>query len=515
MRAQAIAVFLGLALAGCTSGSSAPSGSSSSSSGGGTFVYARGSDSVLLDPQKIDDGESVLVCANVFDSLVRYKRGSVEIEPALATKWERAADGKTWTFELREGVKFHDGTPFDADAVKFTFERVTKKDHPFHDAEILNESLYQDIESVEKISPLKVAFHLKRPLAPSLFLGNLTVYTAFIVSPSALKKDARAFARAPVGTGAWKLARWEPDQRIVLEANKEYWGGAPAIEKVVVLVVKENSSRRNQLEAGEVHAIDGVNPIDIEPLSKNANVKVIEAPGMSVGCLYLNCKKKPLDDGRVRRIIANAIDKEKLVRVNFQGHAKRAEQVVPPSVVGFQAIMQWPAVPPLDKQIHLTLWAMPNPRPYLPEPKKTAEILKETLAKVGVDCEIVTYPWDVYLAKTRQGEHDMCLLGWTADVADPDNFLFTFFASENIGGTNYSFYRNADVDAALHKAQAETDEVARRKLYEEIEQKIEEDAPLIPLVHPTRLAAIRADVEGFESHPTGRSLFDKITFKKK
>jgi peptide/nickel transport system substrate-binding protein len=515
MRNAALAsalVALALALAGCTSGAGSSPGAGG---GGGTFVYARGSDSVLLDPQKIDDGESVLVCANVFDSLVRYKRDSIEIEPALATKWTRSDDGKAWTFELREGVKFHDGTPFDADAVVFAFERITKKDHPFHDAEILNETLYQDIERVEKISPFKVVFHLRRPLAPDLFLGNLTVYTAFIPSPTALRKDPRAFGRAPVGTGAWRLVRWEPDQRIVLEANKDYWGGAPAIDKVVVLVVKENSSRRNMLEAGEVHAIDGLNPIDVEPLSRNPAIRVLKAPGMSVAYLALNCKKPPLDDPAVRNTIASAawLKAETIVRVNFQGLAKPASQVTPPILDRYEIERGWKMAGTSARR--LTLWAMPNPRPYLPEPKKTAEILKEALAEKGIECEIVTYPWDVYLAKTRQGEHDMCLLGWTADVADPDNFLFTFFGSVNMGGTNYSFYENKDVDEKLIAAQAEPDAGRRHALYGAVETKIANDAPLIPLVHAERLAAIRADVEGFESHPTGRSLFDKISFKKK
>jgi peptide/nickel transport system substrate-binding protein len=506
---RAILLAFAVGLAGCPgagTGAGTPGGAS-------TFVYARGSDSVLLDPQKVDDGESILICANVFDSLVRYKRGSMEIEPALATRWERSPDGKTWTFDLREGVKFHDGTPFDAAAVVFTFERITKKGHPLHDAEILNDALYADIEKVEALSAHRVAFRLRRPLAPSLFLGNLTVYTGFIPSPTALRADSREFARHPVGTGAYKLVRWEPDQRIVLEANRDYWGGAPKTERVVVLVVKENSARRNMLEAGEVHAIDGLNPIDVEPLSKNPRVRVVEGPGMSVGYLALNARKKPLDDPAVRRRIAAAIDREKIVRLNFHGHARAARQVTPPTVL-LEAPGEAREPAAAAGALKLALWAMPNPRPYLPEPKKTAEILKEDLAKRGIECEIVTYPWDVYLAKTRQGEHDLCLLGWTADVADPDNFLFTFFAPEQIGGTNVSFYENPKVSEALLAAQIEADAARRESLYREVERTIAADAPLIPLVHPSSLHAVRADVDGFEAHPTGRVLFDRISLRK-
>jgi peptide/nickel transport system substrate-binding protein len=237
---------------------------------------------------------------------------------------------------------------------------------------------------------------------------------------------------------------------------------------------------------------------------------------MSVGYLALNTKKPPLDRPEVRAVIARAIDREKIVRVNFQGHATIAAVVTPPALGDFRAEAAEPGDGPakkIDPPVHVTLWAMPNPRPYLPEPKKTAELIKADLAKVGVECEIVTYPWDVYLAKTRQGEHDMCLLGWTADVADPDNFLFTFFASENRGGTNYSFYENPAVDEALIDAQAEADPARRRALYQSVERTVAAQAPLLPLVHPTRLAAIRANVEGFELHPTGRVLFDRVRFK--
>ncbi len=531
----ATVLFASLAAAlawGCPGGAG---GGSPGARAGATFIFARGSDSVLLDPQKVDDGESVLIAANVFDSLVRYGRGSsVEIEPALATRWERSEDGREWTFDLREGVKFHDGTPFDADAVVFAFERIIRKDHPLHDAQILNESRYKDIESVEKVGPHRVRFRLRRPVAPSLFLGSLTVYTAFIPSPSALRADPEGFGRRPVGTGPFRFASWEADQRIVLERNPEWWGAAPRVERVVALVVKENSARRNMLEAGEVHAIDGVNPIDVDPLSKNPAVRVLVEPGMSVGYLAMNTRRPPLDDPAVRARIARAIDREKIVRLNFHGRARAALQVTPPTIFDFgfappagggaaaAAAAPLPAsaregapaqagAAPLRR---LALWAMPNPRPYMPEPKKTAELLKQDLARAGIEVEIVTYPWDVYLAKTRQGEHDLCLLGWTADVADPDDFLFTFFAGENLGGTNVSFYENAEVQTGLLSAQVEPDAARRRAIYRAIEETIAREAPLLPLAHASRIHAVRAEVEGFESHPTGRVLFDRVALRK-
>ncbi|RME74673.1 MAG: ABC transporter substrate-binding protein [Planctomycetota bacterium] len=519
--ALAIAVAIGaLAVAplGCDRGGTA--GGAKRSANTSTFVYARGADAVTLDPQKMDDGESVLVAANIFEGLVRYAAHGTEIEPALATSWEVSEDGLRWTFTLRKGVRFHDGSPCDAEAVVFTFSRIIDPKHPAHDAEILNTALYQDIERVQALDARHVRFTLRRALAPRLFLGNLTVYTAFIVPPGKLaSREARdAFARQPIGTGPFVFERWETGQRIVLRRNEHYWGPKPAIERVVLLSIADNGARRRLLEAGEVHAIDGVNPIDVERLAKTPGVRVIEQPGMSVGYLAFNCRNRPLDDPRVRRAISLAIDREALVRLNFHGHAQPAVQICPPTVLAPPEGAHAPgrdlerarallAEAGLEPGHEFTLWAMPIPRPYMPEPKKIAQLIKSQLAEIGLRCTIVTYPWDIYLHKTRQGEHDMCLLGWTADVADPDNFLFVFFHSANLGGTNFSFFSDPGIDTALLEAQTLRDPARRIRLYRRLERELAERAPLVPLVHPAQLAAVREQVRGFVLHPTGRKLF--------
>ncbi|GIW72016.1 MAG: ABC transporter substrate-binding protein [Planctomycetota bacterium] len=517
------AAALGAALL-AGSGCDCTGGGGSAAARQAVFVYARGADAVTLDPQKIDDGESVLVAANLFEGLVRYAEEGVALEPALATRWERSSDGLRWTFELRSGVRFHDGEPFDAEAVAYTFRRILDPQHPQHDAEILNEALYADIAAVEVLDPHRVRFRLRRPVAPELFLGNLAVYTAFIVPPRALARDPVGFGRRPVGTGPFILERWQADQRIELRANPQYWGGAPAIERAVVLAIKENSSRRQLLESGQVHAIDGVNPVDVERLRGLPGVEVLVEPGMSVGYLAFNCRRPPLDRPEVRRALALAIDREAIVRLNFHGLAAPAVQITPPSVLPPPA----GAAPPrrdlaqarrllagaglAPEALRFTLWAMPNPRPYLPEPKKTAQLIQDQLGELGVRCEIVTYPWDVYLNKTRQGEHDLCLLGWTADVADPDNFLFVFFHSANRGGTNFSFFSDAALDERLVAAQLEGDPAARRRSYLEIEARLRELVPLVPLVHPQQLGAQRAGLRGLRLHPTGRKLFHRVQF---
>ncbi|MHC4391459.1 MAG: ABC transporter substrate-binding protein [Planctomycetota bacterium] len=277
---------------------------------------------------------------------------------------------------------------------------------------------------------------------------------------------ADRFASAPIGTGAYSLGKWDRDQRIILKANPEYWGGPAKTETVIVTTVKENSSRRQQLESGDVHAIDGVNPIDVGPLREHEDLDVLEQTGMSVAYLALNTRKEQLADPRVRRAISLAVDRERIVALNFQGSARQARQVTPEGVLApasgleverpnHERARQLLEAAGFKDGLDLELWAMPNPRPYLPEPKKTAEILKQDLAKIGVRCTIVTHPWGSYLDKTQKGEHDLCLLGWTLDVADPDNTLFTFFSTANHDGTNVSYFGDEGVDKLLLEAQAE------------------------------------------------------------
>src|SRR5581483_11301735 len=285
-----LALLLVALLAGCPSSSTGPS-NPAGDAGANTLIFGRGSDSITLDPPRADDGESVAVIDNVFDSLVRYSDDAKKIEPCLAESWQRSDDGKTWTFELRKGVKFHDGSDFTAESVVFTFERLIQEKHPFHDVDFQNVELYP-IEKIEAKSPTTVVFTLKRAVAA--FLANLTVYTARIVSPEAFKKlGAKGFAEHPVGTGAFSFKSWQREQKIVLEANKSYFRGAPKVDQVVLVAIKENASRLNMLKAGKLHVMDGVSPVIAKEVEASKNLDIIRQTGMNVGYLAFNCQKKP------------------------------------------------------------------------------------------------------------------------------------------------------------------------------------------------------------------------------
>lgn len=498
---------------------------------GGTLVYGKPKDAVGMDPATITDGESHDVTRMVFDTLIAYRQESTEVEPALATAWTVSKDGLEWTFKLRPNVKFHDGTPLDAEAVVFSFERQMFKEHPYHKGNFEYwPSIFGGfpgiVKKVQAVDPLTVKFLLDKPSAP--FLLNLAMPSNAIISPTAMKKYDQDFFKRPVGTGPFRMAEWIPNERVVLEANTGWWGGRPYLDRVVYKPVPENSVRLLELEKGSIDAMHGINPDDADRIKANKNFVLLEQTGMNVGYLAFNMEKKPFDDVRVRRALSLAVNKGPIVKALFKGYGIPAKNPLPPSLWGYnEEVKDYPYDPPQAKRLlaeagypsglKTTLWAMPVARPYMPDARKMAEALQENFKAVGVEVSIVSYDWGTYLSKSRCGEHDLLILGWTGDNGDPDNFLYTLLSSDaalKCQANNRAFYRNPKVDALLRQAQQIFDQKERAKLYREAQVLIHEDAPWIPLDHSVQLAATRSYVKGFHLHPTGQHRFERVWLDK-
>lgn len=477
------------------------------------LVYGRGGDSVELDPADVSDGESVKVAEQIFENLVAYTDGGSEIVPELAESWETSADGLDWTFHLRSGVTFHDGSPFDADSVVFTFQRFIDPNHPyrFDTGGFPYAPNYHCIERVEAVDAHTVRFHLRTSSA--VFLANLAMFPAGIVSKHALEERGEGFAQNPSGTGPFRFVSWRRNDRIVLTVNEGYWRERPGVDEVVFAVVPENAARLERLARGELHIIDGINLSDIERIQGDSSLRLLSTPGMNFGYLSMNNEEPPFDDVNVRRAVAHAIDKRKLVDLVFYGRAQPAVNPMPPTIWGYnQDIVDYPHDPARAREllggrtIQTTLHAMPNPRPYMPEPLAVAQAIKEDLRAVGIDVEIVSPSWDAYLADVANGHHRMALLGWTTDNGDPDNFLHELLDPDTAvrgSANNISFYRSDAVHALLIEAQRNTDHAERERLYRRAQEIIHDDCPMIPLVYLDNLAASRAEVTGYQLHPMG------------
>jgi peptide/nickel transport system substrate-binding protein len=526
--------ILSIGLVGCNSDSASNDSNDSTSNNDGdkqekqVLVFGRGGDSVGLDPITVTDGESFKVTKNIFETLVEFGPQDTEVNPGLAEDWEISDDGLTYTFFLRQGVKFHDGTDFNADAVVYNFERWMNgtKDKFYYYASMFGGFKGDEghvIEEVKAVDEYTVEFKLKRPQAP--FLKNLAMSPFGIASPAALEEYGEKFTENPVGTGPFKFVEWKRNDKIVLEKNENYWKeGYPKLDGIIFKSIPENSARLNALMTGEIDLADGINPTDVPQIESNPNLQLFKRPSMNVGYLGFTVTRKPFDNPLVRQALNHAIDRQAIIDAFYAGMAEPAKNPMPPVIPGYNDEIE-PYEYDLEKAkklleeagypdgFEMELWAMPVPRPYMPDGQKVAEVIQASFEKIGVKAKIVSFEWATYLEKARNGEADAFLLGWTGDNGDADNFLYVLLDKDNIGSNNYTYYSNDELHDILIQAQTEVDEEKRNELYKKAQEIIREDAPWAPLVHSTPVLAGKANVKGFKPHPTGSDELSEVYFE--
>ncbi|MBI5591529.1 MAG: ABC transporter substrate-binding protein [Deltaproteobacteria bacterium] len=475
---------------------------------GGTLIWGRSTDPVFLDPAKTSDSEEARVTANIFEGLVRYQDGSEDIEPALAVSWETSKDEKEWIFHLRKDVTFHDETPFNAEAVVFSFLRQIDSKHPFHrEGFKFANAVFKYVKTVEAIDEYTVKITLEKPYAP--FLYNLRMrHAAPIVSPSAVKKLGDQFEKHPVGTGPFRFAEWIPEDRIILEKNPTYWGNSPYLDRIVFKTIADNKTRLLELQTGAIHGMEGIEPDAVEEIKNNKELRFEIKPDLNVGYLAFNTEKKPFDQVKVRQAINYAINKHNLIKLLYQDMAIPAKNPIPPILWGYNdEIADYEYQPEKARQLlkeagcgagfDTTLWAMPVSRPYMPQPEKIARAIKSNLAAIGVRAEIITHDWKNYLKKIANGEHDMCLIGWISDNGDPDNFLYVLLDKDNAvkpKAQNVAFFKDDRLHDILIHAQQISNLEERIRLYRSAQEIIHEKAPWVPLAHAQRPGVFRNNV---------------------
>jgi peptide/nickel transport system substrate-binding protein len=484
-----------------------------------TLLFGRGADSIGLDAAHEEDGESFKVAELIFDTLVQYQQASTDIEPGLATSWESSPDGLTWTFHLRRNVRFHDGTPCDAEAVVFSIKRQYQPSHPFHNVGgpylyWLSLGLSDIVDGVRAVDPLTVELRLKRPYAP--LLSALATPPFAVVSPAAVRKWGEDFKSNPVGSGPFRFVEWRRNDRIVLERFDGYWAGKSPLDRIVFRSIPDNATRLLELEQGNIHVLEYPDPENIAAIRANPDVTLVEQPGMTVAYLAMNTTHPPLDDVRVRRAINHAINKRLIVETLYGGLAVVAKNPFPPTIWGYNDAIQDYAYDPgraraLLKEAfprgfprELSLYALPAPRPYALNPQQVASAIQADLAKVGVPTRVQTFEWGTYLEKVKAGDHDLGMLGWIADYADPDNFLYFNLDKDNARppAGNIAFYRSDPLHEVLVAAQKELDHDKRVALYKRAQEIIHDDAPWVVLAHAQNVVAIRRAVQDFVLHPT-------------
>jgi peptide/nickel transport system substrate-binding protein len=496
---------------------------------GGVLVFGRSGDSVGLDPGRETDGESFYGSTPVYDTLVEFVPGQTAVQPALAETWSFGDDGLSATFNLRKGVKFHDGTDFNADAVVFSFERQFKEDHPFYKNGPWKYWGYMGmsdiIEEVIADDDYTVTFKLKVKEAP--FIANLAMDFASIVSPTAAEKYGEDLTSNPVGTGPFKFVSWIKDDSIVYERNEDYWGGDVYLDRLILKVIPDATARWLSLKKGEVDVIDFPSPEDLEEMKSTAGINVLQQEGLNVGYLALNTEKAPYDNVKVRQAMNYAIDRDEIVKGVYGAAGAPAKNPLPPTMWSYNDdIKAYPYDPEMAKKLlaeagyadgfKTEIWAMPVARPYNPNGRKIAEIMQAQLAKVGIEVEIVSYEWGTYLDKLDYGEHQAAMLGWTGDNGDPDNFLWVLLskqAAEKPAG-NIAFWKNDEFTDLIAEAKQEFDVAKRTELYEKAQVVFHDDAPWVPIAHSVVSEPMKDSVQDFYLYPTGKRVFTKVWLKK-
>ena len=485
-------------------------------------VVARVKDAVGLDPATQTDGLSLTISQEMFQNLVRFKPGTFDIRADAARSWKASPDGKTWTFTLHPGLRFSDGTPLDAAAVKFNFDRWRDSKNPYRGTNVpfgYYASMFggfdeqSAIASVQTRGAATVAIHLKAPFSP--LLRDLAMPSFAIGSPAAIVKlGADAFNETPVASGPYVLGDWEHDDHITLTANPSWHGPRPAYRTVIIGDVPDQSTSVLAMKKGDVDMLLDPRPDDARDLAAQHGIRLYHPPSNNVMYLALNVEKKPFGNPLVRQAIAYAIDKSALVHGFYAEGAVVADNWTPPGMLGENpAVKAYPHDVARAKALlaragiaHLStqLFYPTSPRPYMPEPARIAQALQANLKDVGIDVTLEPFEFGVFLTKVRNGEHPMCLIGWTGDNGDPDNFMYPLLDQDSAvkgQAQNYSFWRDPQFHKLMLAGQRTSSDARRARIYREANALIHDQAPAIALVHSVVSFVAKSSVGGITASP--------------
>jgi peptide/nickel transport system substrate-binding protein len=515
---------------------------------GGTLIFAQSADAGTLDPALETSANSLAPAFHIYDGLTMFEPGTTTPIPALATAWEATEDGLEWTFTLRDGVTFHDGTPFNADAVVFNFERWWDTENPYNlgaDQFIYWDYMFQGFKDetlddgspksvlagIEKVDDMTVKLILSRPNAS--LLNTLTMENFRFASPTAIEEQGDIYGTAEglaVGTGPFMVEEWVKEDHLTLARNDNFWGELPTLDKIIYRVIPDTSAAFLALQAGDIDmqsmwAAPG--PDDVAAAMDNPDLKVMPNPAFNVGYLGFNHAKEWLQNLNVRLAIAHAIDKQAIVDALNPDNAVTASQFQPQALWGYNNdIVDYPYDPELAAQYlqaaldegveipdPVIFYVMPIARAYYPQPVQLGEFVQAYLAEIGINTEIQSPAWpDPYLSDLEEDgtKHDLFLLGWVGDNGDPDNFLCVFFCGGdttfNSADIGVGLPPDEEIATLLRDAVTIIDFDTRKAAYEEINQMIFDTVLSVPLQHITPPTFMRANVEGYVPSPVREDL---------
>lgn len=494
------------------------------------LVVGGANSSIGLDPAVVTDHESLKVTVNIYDNLVKYDKDGLTIVPALAESWNMSENGLICQFKIRGGIFFHDGSPLNAQAIAFNFNRWMDESSLYHTGNFSYWNMSFGgfpgiVQQVTALSDEVLEIRLKQPYAP--FLSILTMPAFGIASPDAIMTFNENLKQHPVGTGPFVFETWSDDDTITLRRNANYWGEKAKVDKVIFRTIPDEKERLEALKSGKVHIIDLLTREEMERVDMNKDLLIMSRPYFNIGFLSMNMNNEYFKSREVRQAIGHLLDRDRMMTYAFDELSKSANSFLPPVIWGHNETIK-----ALDYNVNkakkmlksiglsdgfeLELLVMDSPRKYFPKPISLGIYIKESLSKANIHVNLTIEPWEEVIRRRNKGNYDMVLAGWNGDILDPDNFLYTIFASENLKqglSNNYSYYRNYQVDFLLNQARQATDKAFRTSLYREVQEWIHKDTPAIPLAHTMTFIASRRNVVGYVPNINGQEVLNMVDVK--
>ncbi|MDP9472360.1 MAG: ABC transporter substrate-binding protein [Chloroflexota bacterium] len=479
-------------------------------------------DAQTLDPAKTICGHEVRIVNQFGNTLWGLEGTAVEPVPLLAESWESSPDGVTWTVKLRPNLTFQDGTPCDATAVKWSFDRFLDPNHPFYDPPYNLLSYYlggpeidKGIKTVEVLDPLSLRFTLKQ--ASATFVDDMMNGYAAVVSPAAFEAAGKdAFGQKPVCTGPFQVSTWEKGVRVVLDRYDGYFGEKAKIDQLIIRPIVENAARLSALQQGEVDFIVAMSPEFIPVIQGDPNLQLLQSPGFHIWWIALNVHQQELQDVKVRQALNYAVDKQVIVDTILQGAGTLAPGPMIQHSWGHDpAVEPYPHDPERAKVLlaeaglangFATKFWVPESGSGMVAPKEIAQIVQADLAAVGVQAEIVTQEWTSYVADWQNkgldaGGYGLAEMSWNFSAPDPAQWLDPNVRTDAHppgGGFNGSFYSNPQVDDLLTKATQTFTRDDRAAFYKQAQAIMREDCPWIFMFSANNIAAATARLKGLE-----------------
>lgn len=516
-----------VSMAGCSGGgddAKKDEGADAPAGGGAadTITYSLTADPRAVDPAYFDDGESAVVSCNMYEGLYQYGKTDAKVSPCLAKDLpEISDDGLVYTIKLNEGIKFHDGTDFNAEAVKKSIERQLEpnrnSDMPYASFVFGEEEAGNGVETVEAVDDYTVKITMRAASAP--FVKNLAMALASpIVAPSAIEAatDGQAITN-PVGTGPYKFVDWTKGASVTLVANEDYWGEAPKTKNLVFKIIAEGNTRLTSLINGECDIISSVDPASADQIVDNG-FELFSEDGMTINYMAFNTETGKCTDQEVRKAVAQAINVEEMVKSIYGEYATVANSVMPTWMAPYAKDVKQTAYDPeaakktlADKGItSLQCITYTTARPYNQKGgSDLANMIQGYLSAVGVELSITQYDWTTYKTKVQTDPYDICFYGWTGDNGDPDNFM-NLLADTN-WSMNVAHFQDDEYKALIAEGLKTPDGDARDAIYLQCEEMVAEKQPWVLISHSKNLLGYSPKVKDFYYHPTGVVFFKGVS----